>query len=432
MLELGLVLLFLLLSAILALAHRAFFHLGASALEGVKKSDNRPLRHAHRLLEHPGRLHLTLGLLRVTSYAGVFTLAARIGVQAAAAFGVAATSGGLFALAVAIFALLLVDSVVPYLLSANNYLRVATRLSLPLRSFQLLLTPLLLPLEWLVAGLFNRAGRRWPPASLLVHAPPGYNDPDDLAHNEQRMIDSVVAFGETTVREIMVSRMDMVALPVTASLDEALDIIRSSGYSRLPLYDDHLDNILGVVYTKDILPYLDPSPDNGTHKFKVSDLDWRFLARPAMFVPLARPLNTLLQEFRRQKTHLAIVVDEYGGTAGLVTLEDVLEEIVGDIRDEHDIEEVMARKIGPTTYRVDARMNLDDLGALLGRDLGAEEFEFETLGGLVYECAGDIPEEGDTVTYEDVHLTVTSVDSHRIVEVLVQIEPEAVMQDAED
>jgi putative hemolysin len=240
-----------------------------------------------------------------------------------------------------------------------------------------------------------------------------------LEEEERSLIYSIVEFGETTVREIMVSRLDVVALPVSATLEEALAVIRNSGHSRLPLYVEHLDNILGIVYAKDLLPYL--NQNNGHPR-----IDWTRLARPANFVPLGKKLDDLLKDFQTKKTHIAIVVDEYGGTAGLVTLEDVIEEIVGDIRDEHDEREAaLYEKIDERTYRFDARINLDDLNELLDLEIDTENYDFETLGGLIFHLTGKIPSTGDEVAYESLHMRVERVENHRIGQVLVRVETPA-------
>ena len=239
-----------------------------------------------------------------------------------------------------------------------------------------------------------------------------------LDGDEDELFHSIAQFSETTAREVMVSRMDVVALPVAATRSEAVLAIKESGYSRLPLYVQHLDNVLGIVYVKDLLAYL-----LGNGYDESEEIDWRALARPAMFVSLDRRLDALLRDFQTRKTHIAIVVDEYGGTAGLVTMEDILEEIVGDIRDEHDEEEEEDyHQIDPHTYSVDARMHLDDLSELLDLEVATDDFDFETLGGLLMHLTGAVPAEGTTVAYESLSMTVERVDNHRIARVRIQVE----------
>jgi putative hemolysin len=244
-----------------------------------------------------------------------------------------------------------------------------------------------------------------------------------LEESERELIHSIVEFGTMTVREVMVSRLDIVALPVTADIQEAIEIIRDSGHSRLPLYVEHLDNIAGIIYAKDLLPYL----GNG----ETGPINWTRLARAPLFVPASKKLDELLRDFQSKKTHIAIVVDEYGGTAGLVTLEDLLEEIVGDIRDEHDEGEApMIEEVDPGTYRVDARVNLDDLNEELGIQIDTDRFDFETLGGLIFHLTGAIPEEGEEVEFENLLLRVETVDNHRIGFILVRVGTEGESEDA--
>ncbi len=238
-----------------------------------------------------------------------------------------------------------------------------------------------------------------------------------IEEDERELIHSIMDFGDTTVREIMISRLDMDALPITASLEDALNLIQSSGHSRVPLYEDHLDNILGVLYVKDLLPYM--SATNGDRA-----LDWRRTARKPFFVPASKPLDDLLREFQALKMHLAIVVDDYGGTAGLVTMEDVLEEIVGDIRDEYDEAEAeLHEQIDEYTHIFDARINLDDLSELLKIELDFESYDFETLGGLIFHLKGEIPGKGDEVAYESMTMRIESVENHRIGRVIIKIRP---------
>lgn len=238
-----------------------------------------------------------------------------------------------------------------------------------------------------------------------------------IEEEERELIHSIVDFRDAEVREVMVSRLDMHAIPVDASFDEALELIQTSGHSRLPLYEEHLDNILGVVYAKDLLPYLSSS---GT----IEHPDWRTIARAPFFVPASKPLDELLKDFQSQKKHLAIVLDDYGGTAGLVTMEDVLEEIVGDIRDEFDdAEEDLHEQVSEYTHLFDARINLDDLLDVLDIELSTDNFDFETLGGLIFHLTGDIPEVGDEVTFESMKMRIESIENHRIGRVLVHIQP---------
>lgn len=234
----------------------------------------------------------------------------------------------------------------------------------------------------------------------------------DLNTQQADMLFALATFGQTTAREIMVSRVDMAALPATASLAEALQAVRETGYSRFPVYVEHLDNILGLVHAKDLLSAA-ATPER---PFRLAQH-----LRSTLFVPETKPLDALLRRLRARRVHLAIVVDEYGGTAGLVTMEDLLEEIVGDMQDERDEDETLLLRRSDDLYEVDARLNLDELAGELGLPLDTDAFAFDTLGGLIYDCLGAVPEPGTTCDYGPLHMTVETVHNHRIGRVRVEV-----------
>jgi CBS domain containing-hemolysin-like protein len=228
---------------------------------------------------------------------------------------------------------------------------------------------------------------------------------------EKEMIRSIFQFSETMAKEIMVPRIDMVCLAVTSSVDELIRITREKGHSRIPIYEGRIDNIKGIIHVKDLIPEL------RSNREKVSLQD---LAKPAFFVPENKKIDDLLGEFRQEKIHMAIVVDEYGGTAGLVTLEDVIEEIVGEIQDEYDKELPLYRKISPDTFLVDGRIAIDELNEVLPEPiLQSEEEDFETLGGLIYHITESIPSKSDFVSYMNYDFVIEDVDRQRIKKVKV-------------
>ena len=228
---------------------------------------------------------------------------------------------------------------------------------------------------------------------------------------EEQMIGAVLELGERHVHEVMVPRTDMVALPVDASLDETVDTIVREGHSRIPVYEDAIDNVVGILYAKDLLPYL-KGPDNAP--------DMRKLLRPPLFVPESMPVDDLLHSLQRRKVHIAVVLDEYGGTAGLVTIEDLIEEIVGEIQDEYDTEEPMIVKLSDNEARVDGRANIDDLVDHFEINLdGEDRDEYDTVGGLIYHRIGGIPKVGDMVDVDgELTLTVELTDGRRVGKVL--------------
>ncbi len=232
-----------------------------------------------------------------------------------------------------------------------------------------------------------------------------------IEEDEKQMIAGIFEFGETTVREIMVPRLDIIAVEVNAPLSEALDLIIANGHSRIPVFEDSIDQLLGVLYAKDLLLCL----RDGSQ-----DISIRQLLRQAYFVPQSKKLDELFEEMQAHRTHMALAVDEYGGTAGLVTIEDLLEEIVGEIQDEYDSEEPQLKKLAPEIYIFNARYDLDEVSQLISVDLSAGPENIDTLGGFIYSQLGRVPEQGESILFNDWRFTVMSVDSRRIEQVRVE------------
>jgi putative hemolysin len=234
-----------------------------------------------------------------------------------------------------------------------------------------------------------------------------------LEAEEEQMISAVIELGERRLHEVMVPRTDMTALPVTASLDEALDTFIKEGHSRVPVYKGTIDQIVGVLYAKDLLPFLKQSGRRP---------DWLKLMRPPLFVPESMTIDDLLHKLQGRRVHLAIVLDEYGGTAGMVTIEDLLEEIVGDIQDEYDAEEPLTVRLSDTEARVDGRVSVDDLADLFDIDLSnlEDSEEYDTVGGLIYHRIGGVPRPGDRIELDEKGLTLTveTTDGRRVAKVL--------------
>jgi CBS domain containing-hemolysin-like protein len=235
-----------------------------------------------------------------------------------------------------------------------------------------------------------------------------------IEESERVMIHSIFELGDTVVREIMVPRPDMVMVSADASLQEVLDVILGAGHSRVPVYRDDRDRIIGLIYAKDVLRRLHTNGDESG--------PWHDLLRPATFVPELKQVNELLRELQAAKVHLAIVVDEYGTTAGLVTIEDILEEIVGEIVDEYDVERPLVESVPDGGLRIDARLPIDELEKLLDCHLPDEEWD--TVGGLLFGLLGHVPEPGEHVDVDGVRLIAEQVTGRRIGRVLVErVEP---------
>src|SRR5438270_1345710 len=230
-----------------------------------------------------------------------------------------------------------------------------------------------------------------------------------LEEEETDMIHSIFEFADTTVREVMIPRIDMVTLESDATVDEAVDLALQGGFSRIPVYEENIDNILGILYTKDMLKQL--REDHNV-------LPIRDLVRPAYFVPETKKLDDLLREIRQRRVHMVIVVDEYSSVSGLVTIEDLVEEIVGDIKDEYDREENLFEKINEDEYIFDAKISIYDFNEIMGTHL--DDTDYETLGGFVYAQLDKIPNAGDTVTFDNMTFTVLATRGRRITKIRVE------------
>ncbi len=235
------------------------------------------------------------------------------------------------------------------------------------------------------------------------------SEEDVLNEDEKEMIHSIFNLDDTVAREVMVPRIDMAAVEANASVMEALDLILEAGHSRLPVYTDSVDNVVGILYAKDLLAHL----RDGDRSQIVYGLE-----REAHFVPETKSLSELLRELQIEKLQIAIVVDEYGGVAGLVTIEDIVEEIVGEIHDEYDQEEFFMEEISEDEIIFSARTDLDDINRIMDLDIPTDEID--TLGGLVYTTFGGVPEVGDRITVDNLSLTVLSIDGHRIMRVKIK------------
>ncbi len=231
-----------------------------------------------------------------------------------------------------------------------------------------------------------------------------------LEKDEREMIHGVLELGGTAAKEIMVPRINMIGVATGTALPEVIDIIKRSGHSRLPLYDDSLDDIKGILYAKDLL----------SHALNRTDFDLVTIARKAYFIPENLKIDDLLKELRKKRLHIAIVVDEYGGTSGLVTMEDIIEEIVGEIEDEYDTEPPPIIELSAGSYMVDGPVTISDLNEQL--DLKIPEKKFETVGGLIYDLVGSLPEKGQIVEYHNIKFVVHRVEGQRIVKVKLMVE----------
>ncbi|MBV9357514.1 MAG: HlyC/CorC family transporter [Chloroflexi bacterium] len=314
------------------------------------------------------------------------------------------------AIAVVGLLVLLLVQILGRILALARPTQVALAIVTPVGVLGRVLFFVLVPLEALqhvLAGLLG-ARHELTPAEAEDRLRHLVEDNSDLEEEEREMIASVIELGEQPVREAMVPRIDIVAEPAGSTVREILDRIIDSGHSRIPIYEATVDNIVGVVYAKDLLKYLrDGSPDQPAAP----------LAREPTYVPETKKVDELLREMQQRHVHVAIVVDEYGGTAGLITIEDMIEEIVGEIQDEYDVEETMIEELSDHEALFDARVSIRDVNDTLDLDLSDDDFD--TVGGLVYHELGKVPTVGDEIHVDGALVQVLATNGRRVKKVRV-------------
>lgn len=312
------------------------------------------------------------------------------------------------AVAIATFLILFFGEISPKIYAHQHRLRLVRLLSVPVTVLYYLFMP--------ISTLLVSTSSFWEKRIKTIGGTASHEDikhaidltsEEESPEEEKEILKGIVDFGNTFVKSVMRSRVDMVAVDAGLDLEGVLALINQQGYSRMPVYEDNLDNIAGILYAKDLIPLLPGG----------AEADWRGLIRPAYFIPETKKLDALLDDFKTRRLHIAIVVDEFGGTAGLVTLEDIIEEIFGDIVDEFDEEEVVFTDLGDNHYALDGGMHLDDLIAKL--ELPEEIFDevrgtSDTLAGLILELHRKIPAEGEVITYSQFQFTVEHVAHNRI------------------
>jgi len=311
------------------------------------------------------------------------------------------------------FIILLFGEIMPKVYATRNHFAVAYNMAVPLSILEKALRPGTAALMFMTKSVRKRSLSRKKKISMN-----DLSDALDLTadklEEEKKILKGIVNFGNISVSAIMCPRVDVTALDITEGFSRVIPVITESGYSRIPVYSGSFDNVKGILYAKDVLPYAG-SPDS----FK-----WQSLIRPPYFVPETKKINELLKEFQLRKIHMAVVIDEYGGTSGIVTLEDILEEIVGEISDESDVDTPLYRKVDENTYIFEGKILLNDFYKILSldRDPFADvKGEAETLAGLVLELTGEIPKRNQTIEYGPYIFTIESSDKRRIKEIRVNL-----------
>ena len=283
----------------------------------------------------------------------------------------------------------------------------------PLKVLDVVFSPLSLPMRAITLGIHNKLGKQKSNLSVnQLSQALELTSEDDTTKEEQKILKGIVSFGNTDTKQVMRPRLDIFALNIEQKYSEIIVEITDNGYSRIPVFKDNVDTIVGILYVKDLLPHID-----------TKDFDWTTLLREPFFVPENKKLDDLMSEFQEKKVHLAVVVDEYGGTSGLVSLEDIIEEIVGDISDEFDDEDVHYSKLDDKNYVFEGKTALKDFYKILKLEEEAifedNKGEAETLAGFILEISGSFPRQASKINFENYVFTIEALDKKRIKRVKV-------------
>jgi len=401
----------LLLCSVASAAETAFTSISRIKLKNLLEEDDRMAAKIENMLAEPNTFLSTILVVNSIAVIVASSMATALALRFTQSFGELLSS------VVISFVVLIFCEITPKTAAVQNPLRWARALVGPVRFAAWLLRPLVLSLNGITSifvrmmgGQIKHRGPFVTEEELRLMVTVGEEE-GILQEEETEMIHSIFEFADTTVREVMVPRIDMVTLSSDATVTQAVDLALQGGFSRIPVYEDTvgIDEIIGILYTKDMLRQL----REGHDAYPI-----RTLLRSAYFVPETKKLDDLLREIRQNRTHMAMVVDEYGTVTGLVTIEDLMEEIVGDIQDEYDHEEILYEKVNENEYIINAKMNIYSFNELMDTKLA--DTDYETLGGFVYSQLDKIPGIGDTVIYNDMTFTVLATRGRRILKIRVE------------
>lgn len=319
----------------------------------------------------------------------------------------------------ATFLILLFGEIIPKIYASRNSVQFSSFMARPLKILDFIFSPISLPMRYVTMKIQNTFGKQKSNLSVdqLSQALELTND-EDTTQEEQKILQGIVSFGNTDTKQVMRPRMDLFALDINTPYETIIKEIINNGYSRIPVYEESIDTIKGVLYVKDLLPHLNKKKFN-----------WTKILREPFFVPENKKLDDLMVEFQTKKVHLAVVVDEYGGTSGLVSLEDIIEEIVGDISDEYDDEDLIYTKLDDNNYSFEGKTPLKDVYKIVGIEEGIGDFESkkgdaETLAGFVLEISGGFPRIGSKLNFKTYVFTIEALERKRIKQIkLTLIKP---------
>jgi len=402
------IIILLFFSGMLASSEVAFFSLGPSQLEEIKNNLHRKSNNIiNALLARPKRLLATL-LIGNSLVNIAIIIISSFTVGQIFDFSLHPRLGFIIQVIVITFMIVLLGEVMPKVYATQKALSMAQTVAFPLYAFDKLLSPLSYVLVSLTHVIEKRLTKKGYDITIdeLTHAIDITSDQTTPA-DEKKILKGIVKFGNIDVKQIMKARVDAIALEKKFPFSKVLQIVEEAGYSRLPVYEETFDKVIGILYIKDLIAHLD----------KNDDFKWTTLIRPPYFIPESKKINDLLDEFQEKKMHMAVVIDEYGSAKGIVSLEDILEEIVGEISDEFDDEEPVYSKLDENNFVFEAKTLLNDVCRVMEieRSLFDEiTGETDTLAGLVLELAGKIPVKGEKVNFKDFIFTIESADRRKI------------------
>lgn len=401
-------------SAVVSGAEVALFSLSQKDIDDALQENLSTGKILSELLQRPKKLLATLLVANNFINIGVVILFSFIGSDLFAAIS-SPLLKFIFEVIVVTFLLLLFGEVLPKVYASRNNIKFAKIIAYPISVLDKFLSPISVPMRAATVYLHNKLGRQKTNFSVdQLSQALELTATDETSTEEQKILEGIVSFGNTDTKQVMSPRIDIFALEISESFDEIYAKILEKGYSRIPVYRDNIDQIEGVLFIKDLLPHIDKQ-----------NFDWTALIREPFFVPENKKLDNLLKDFQSMKSHLAIVVDEYGGTSGLVSLEDVIEEIVGDISDEFDDEDINFSQIDERNFLFEGKINLKDFYRII--DVDEELFEekkgeAETLAGFILEISGNFPVKGQKIAFENCLFTIEVVDKKRIKQIKVTID----------
>jgi putative hemolysin len=405
---------FLFSSAMVSAGEVALFSLTPKDIKTLFDEDVAKANLISKLLQRPKKLLATILIANNFSHIGVVIIFSFVGNNIFAAIASPLLKFLVEVLLVA-FLILLFGEVLPKVYASRNNIKFSKFIANPILFLDKLLSPLSMPMRAVTIFLHEKLGRQKSNISVdQLSQALELTSTDDTSSEEQKILEGIVSFGNTDTKQVMSPRIDVFALEIEESFAEICPKIIDKGYSRIPIYRENIDQIEGVLFVKDLIPHI--------HK---KEFDWNKLMRQPFFVPENKKLDDLLKDFQRLKSHLAVVVDEYGGTSGLVSLEDVIEEIVGDISDEFDDENINFSQIDDKNFLFEGKINLKDFYRIV--DVDEQTFEdrkgeAETLAGFILEILGNFPKKGQKIHFSNVYFTIEGVDKKRIKQLKVTLE----------